>query len=203
MLNQIKVIFWDFDGVILESNSVREKGFREVLKNYPSQQVEELLSYHRENGGLSRYVKFRHFFKEIRKENYREEQITQLAYEFSQIMRELLIQKENLITETVDFIKNNFTQFQMHIVSGSDQEELRYLCKKLEIDTFFKGIYGSPIHKNDLVKNLLDTFKYNPLSCVLIGDSINDSEAAEINKISFKAYNNNALNHLTNIDFKI
>jgi HAD superfamily hydrolase (TIGR01549 family) len=203
MENQINVIFWDFDGVILESNSVREKGFREVLKVYPSHQVEDLLSYHRENGGLSRYVKFKYFFNEIRKENITEEQISDLAQSFSQIMREFLIQKENLINETVDFIKRNHNLYNMHIVSGSDQEELRFLCQKLGIDIFFKDIFGSPTHKNQLVKNLIHMYNYNPKECILIGDSINDFEAAEVNKVSFKAYNNDELNHLTNINFKL
>lgn len=61
-------IIWDFDGVIVESNHIREKGFRKVLESFPENQVEELLVFHNNNGGLSRYVKFRYFFENIRKE---------------------------------------------------------------------------------------------------------------------------------------
>ena len=62
----MKIIFWDFDGVILNSNKVRDSGFEIVLKDFPKNQVELLLNYHRQNGGLSRYVKFRYFFEVIR-----------------------------------------------------------------------------------------------------------------------------------------
>jgi beta-phosphoglucomutase-like phosphatase (HAD superfamily) len=39
----IKIIFWDFDGVILNSNEVRDNGFETVLKDFPTEQVEQLL----------------------------------------------------------------------------------------------------------------------------------------------------------------
>jgi phosphoglycolate phosphatase-like HAD superfamily hydrolase len=201
MLNQIKVIFWDFDGVILESNAVREQGFREVLNSFNEELVNQLIDYHRINGGLSRYVKFRYFFENILKVSYREEEITQMAYDFSKIMRALLTNKTNLITETVNFISTEYQHYEMHVVSGSDQEELRFLCKELNIDIYFKGIFGSPTHKNVLVKNLLFQHKYNPQNCVLIGDSINDYEAAKVNQLYFKGYNNPEVEVLSNIDF--
>lgn len=62
MFDSIEIIFWDFDGVIMDSMKVRDEGFKIVLKDYPSDQVEKLMEFHRNNGGLSRYVKFRYFF---------------------------------------------------------------------------------------------------------------------------------------------
>lgn len=59
----ITTIFWDFDGVLMNSNAVRDKGFELVLANYPKNQVKQLMNFHQANSGLSRYVKFRFFFK--------------------------------------------------------------------------------------------------------------------------------------------
>src|SRR5690554_3944199 len=165
----IKVIFWDFDGVILNSNEVRDNGFVEVLKDFPKEEVDKLLSFHRKNGGLSRYVKFRYFFEEIRKEPITDEEVNTWALRFSEIMLSSLKDKSLLISETVDFIKNNHQHYAMHIVSGSDQTELRALCKSLEIDQYFKSIHGSPTPKNDLVKNILEEHAYDPAKAVLIG----------------------------------
>ena len=47
----MKVIFWDFDGVILDSMVVRDAGFREIFKRYDTNKVNKLISYHRENCG--------------------------------------------------------------------------------------------------------------------------------------------------------
>lgn len=41
------VIIWDFDGVIIKSDSIREHGFREVLKGYDSDHIEKLIDYHK------------------------------------------------------------------------------------------------------------------------------------------------------------
>jgi len=192
------VILWDFDGVILDSNHVRDKGFIEVLKAFPKKEVDELLAYHHSNGGLSRYVKFRHFFEIIRNEVATDNMIDDFSTRFSNIMKNLLPKKNLLIKSTVDFIKQNYLKYHMHIVSGSDQKELRYLCTALEIEHYFKSIHGSPTAKKDLVKNILETYNYNQQKCILVGDSINDYHAAIENGVNFMAFNNKELDHLSN-----
>ena len=90
MLNKYKYILWDFDGVIIDSNPARILGFKTVLKDFPNEQVEKLLEFHNQNGGLSRYVKFRYLYEVILGQKAEEEQIQYLANEFSAIMKEIL-----------------------------------------------------------------------------------------------------------------
>jgi phosphoglycolate phosphatase-like HAD superfamily hydrolase len=192
-----KVILWDFDGVIMDSMAVRDKGFEAVLYDYPADQVALLMDYHRKNGGLSRYHKFRYFFEDIRKESVTESQIQVLAITFSKLMLENLLNPTLLINDSLDFIKENHTKFEMHIVSGSDQAELRYICEALGISKYFVSIHGSPTPKIKLVQDLLKSHKYEVVNTCLIGDSINDYEAANINKISFFGFNNENLKKLS------
>lgn len=188
------VILWDFDGVILDSNTVREFGFREVLRSYPGEQVESLIDYHNQNGGLSRYVKFRYFFETIRQEPITTEQVNELAGAFSEIMLRELPQKKNIIVETLQFIQKSHARgMEQHIVSGSDQNELRTLCKHLELDAYFTSIQGSPTPKTDLVNGILTDHALSSDRFCLIGDSINDYEAARDNDIDFFGYNNEDL----------
>jgi len=195
----VKTIFWDFDGVILDSMKVRDWGFEQIFKSFKKEDVEHLLKYHRENGGLSRYVKIRYFFEELLSQSIDEEEVLIYAEKFSRLMRKELINPNNLIIDSVKFIKNNFNRYNFHIVSGSDQEELRFLCKELNINNYFKSINGSPTEKSILIKNILNN-SISLENCCLIGDSINDYEAAKINKINFYNYNNKNILHLgTNI----
>lgn len=187
-----KAIFWDFDGVILNSMPIREKGFREVLSSYPQVEVEQLVDYHSKNAGHSRYVKFKYFFNTIRKEFNTEKLEAELAKKFSVIMEELLLDEELLIHEVVNFIKRH-QNIKMHIVSGSDGEELKYLCKNLGIQSLFTSIDGSPTPKIKLVESLIQKFSYKKENVCLIGDSINDYQAAIINGIDFIGYNNEDL----------
>ena len=186
----IKTILWDFDGVILDSMTVRDFGFREIFKNFDEDKVEDLIAYHRKNGGLSRYVKIRYFYEEILSKTITEDEVNQYAEKFSVIMKEKLIDPKNLIQDSVTFIKENYQKYEFHIVSGSDQEELRFLCKSLGIADFFLTIHGSPTPKTQLVANVLKENEYQLSETILIGDSINDYEAAVANNIGFSGYNN-------------
>jgi phosphoglycolate phosphatase-like HAD superfamily hydrolase len=197
-LNKIQTLFWDFDGVIMDSNAVRDRGFEEVLKDYPQAEVDALMAFHRENGGLSRYVKFRHFFEDIRRESITEAEVNIWANKFSKIMMQLLINPDLLIQETLKFIKANAQKYTMHIVSGSDQTELRHICKSLDIAQYFLSIHGSPTPKNDLVADLLKEKSYDKSSYLLIGDSRNDFEAAQVNGIHFMGYGNEIIKTKTN-----
>ena len=193
-------VFWDYDGVIMNSMSVRDLGFEKVLEQYPKDQIDTLLTYHRENGGLSRYHKFRYFFESIRNESITEEGVKELASDFSRIMKELLVDSSLLIQETVEFIKGNNSLEKQIVVSGSDQTELRYLTSSLDLYNSFNGVYGSPTPKNDLVTMLLILEQIDKSKACLIGDSINDKIAADKNGIKFFAYNNEELSTMENVE---
>tara|TARA_R100000789_G_C2980381_1_gene143292 strand:- start:161 stop:805 length:645 start_codon:yes stop_codon:yes gene_type:complete len=186
-----EIILWDFDGVILDSMKIRSLGFKKVLAQYPSKQMNALVNYHKKNGGLSRYVKFRYFLEEIRGlEKVEEEEVQKLSELYSSIMRKHLLSKDLLIDEVLEFISRTYQKFDMHIVSGSDGEELRYLCRNLDINNYFKSIQGSPTPKIELVGSLLSKYGYDRKKVCLIGDSINDYDAAIANNIDFFGYNN-------------
>ncbi|RZA00863.1 MAG: HAD family hydrolase [Sphingobacteriaceae bacterium] len=197
MLHQFKVLLWDFDGVIMDSMPTRTLGFSEVLKEYPEEQVKELLNYHHINGGLSRYVKFRYFFEKIRNESITDEQVLQLSQEFSVIMLSLLQNEKLLIADAVEFIREAAKKFKMHVVSGSDQTELRHICHALGLDKYFISIHGSPTPKTELVNQVIADNNYNKDEVVMIGDSINDYDAAHKNGISFCGYNSEAVRNLS------
>jgi len=193
----VKNILFDFDGVILDSMPIRDYGFKKIFEYFDDALVSQLLSYHNENGGLSRYVKIKYFYNEILDKEILEEEISNYASNFSKIMKKELVNKKYLIVDTLEFIKNNFKKYNLHIVSGSDERELQYLCKKLEIDVYFQSINGSPTPKNELVERVLLINNYVANTTVLIGDSINDYEAAKENGIDFYGFNNPDLKNVS------
>lgn len=190
ILSQFKVLFWDFDGVLMDSMKVREIGFRNVLKDYPDEAVDELVKYHMQNGGLSRYLKFRYFYESVLQEKVEEKQIIYLANQFKKIMLSLLIDEKLLIKSTNIYVKENYKKQKMHITSGSDEEELHQICSGVGIHKYFKNIKGSPTTKIENVNNLIIENDYRNKDCILIGDSINDLDAAVANNIKFAGFNN-------------
>lgn len=192
----IKNIIFDFDGVILDSMPIRTEGFKKIFENYDNKKVEELISFHLINGGLSRFVKIKYFFEELLETSISEEEINFFADKYSKIMKENLINEKYLLRETVDFIKNN-NNIKMFIASGSEEKELRLINESLQLSKYFLGIFGSPKNKIDIVKSIIQDNKLNKNETILIGDSINDYDAAIKNDIRFFGYNNIKLKNIS------
>lgn len=193
----IKNILWDFDGVILDSMPIRGYGFRKIFEVFDKELVDKLIVYHEYNGGLSRFHKIKYFYNELLNKDITEEQVQDYANMFTIIMKEQLSNPVYLIEDSISFIKENYKNYNFHIVSGSENNELNYLCEKLGLTDFFLSINGSPTPKSDLVKNMMKKEKYDETETILIGDSINDYEAANSNKIRFYGYNNLALKEVS------
>lgn len=188
-LSNYKNILWDFDGVIIDSMPIRELGFVKIFEGYDKEKVEQLVAYHRANGGMSRFAKIRYFFEELLHTSISEEEVYAYADRFSEIMRELLCDKNLLIRDCVDYIAHNAATHNYHLVSASAQDELRFLAEQLGIAYFFKSIVGSPTKKADNIKNILAEYGYAHAETCLIGDSHNDEDAAGKNDIQFFGYN--------------
>lgn len=194
----IKTILFDFDGVIVDSMAVRDEGFKEIARAATDDEsiVEEFIAYHRYNGGLSRFVKIKHLYENMLGKEISEEQTLAYATEFSNLMKSKLTDKKIIIKETVDFISNNYKNYNFHIVSGSEDKELNYLNKELGLAEYFLTINGSPTHKNILVENIMEEYNYEKSETILIGDSITDYEAAKNSDLKFYGYNNEDLRTL-------
>ena len=193
MLNKYSTIFWDFDGVIINSDEVRTEGFKHIFDSYSKEYIDKLINYHTINGGLSRYEKIEYFSQKILDKRLNDQEKREFAQLYGNYCRERLCNKNLLIKSSISFIKENHKNFNFHLVSASDEKELVYLCSKLDIKKYFKTISGSPINKIENIKKLLKTNNYNESNCCLIGDSINDKFAATENRICFFGFNNKRL----------
>ncbi|AXK49278.1 haloacid dehalogenase [Aliarcobacter trophiarum LMG 25534] len=186
----IKNIIFDFDGVILDSVPIKTEGFKKLFEGFPKNKVKEFIQYHELNGGKSRYIKIKYFFNKLLNENISEDDILKYANRYSLITKEELTNSKYIIEDTVSFINHNYKKYNMHIASGADENDLKYICERLNLTKYFLSITGSPIMKSKIVKNILEMNNYKKEETILIGDSINDYEAAEENHIEFFGYNN-------------
>jgi phosphoglycolate phosphatase-like HAD superfamily hydrolase len=179
-----KNLIFDFDGVLAESNEIRFNGFRLLFKGFPENQIEELVIYAKKNGGISRYEKIDYFFHKIRGESISKNSVQTLAAQFSNIVRQDIVKAEP-VKGSLEFLGKNFSKFNFALVSGSDQAELRVVCRERRIDHFFKMILGSPVKKEKNIAKVLESLRWRPDETVYIGDSNNDLEASQDNHIDF------------------
>ena len=177
-------IIFDFDGVLVESNEIRFNGFRKLFEKYPKEQVERLVNYAKANGGVSRYKKIEYFFNVIRQEPITNGLVNQWAAQFSELVEQDIVEAKP-VEGSLKFLEDYFSHFDFAIVSGSDQAELRRVCKKRKIDHFFKAILGSPAEKKDNIAALLSELNWSHDRSVYEGDSNNDLDSARANNLDF------------------
>ena len=189
----IKNIIFDFDGVILDSIPVKTEAFRCLFEGFDERLVNSFIDYHLLNGGMSRYLKIKYFYEKILGEKITDKKVDQLALEYSELTKLELSKEKYLIQDTLEFIQQNYQKYNMHIASGADEKDLRYICTSLNLSQYFHSINGSPMVKNKIVKGILEVYMHKKIETVLIGDSINDLEAAKANDIVFYGYNNPSL----------
>lgn len=193
----IKNIIFDFDGVVLDSVRVKTSAFKKLFKDFPQDKVEQLLYYHQEHGGVSRYVKIKYFFEQIMKQIISDDKVILYSNKYSELTKDELSDSKYLIEDSHKFIVKNFKKYKMHIASGADENDLLHICEKLSLTKYFISIHGSPLLKENIISNILKNNNYDKKETCVIGDSVDDYESAVKNGVQFFGYNcypNNILN---------
>lgn len=170
-------IFFDCDGVILDSNQVKTDAFAISLKDYPKALISKFLEYHKSNGGVSRYEKFEHFFTNINPVNEKDKNIELSLERYSSITRESLLSCNLIpgVIETLEIISEKSKN--IFVITGGDQEEVRYVFKERSLNHFFTDILGSPKTKDENMNKVLNDYKKLG-KCLFFGDSRVDFEVA-------------------------
>ena len=79
----IKTVILDFDGVILDSNSTKEKAFSKLYSIYGKNIRNKVVTYHKKNLGISRYKKIKYFHEKFLKKKISKKEINILSNKFS------------------------------------------------------------------------------------------------------------------------
>ncbi len=183
-----KHIIFDFDGVLAETNEIRFGGFQEVLKGYPQEQLATLDRWSRANGGLSRYVKIKHFFNNIRGEEVSKERLAGYVKQYGEVVKQKVV-NATAVKGSAEFLAAHRRRFSYAVISGADEAELRGVCKMRGISDYFDVILGAPCGKRENIIKLFDDLPWERKHCVFVGDSINDYDAAVAEDIFFVGRN--------------
>lgn len=179
----IKTIFFDFDGVILESVHIKTDAFVELFQNFPEHK-EAIKKLHIENGGMSRYEKFKIIHEDIMCAPYTIEDEKRLAEQFSKIVFRKVVECP-YVKGAKEFLDRWAGRLDMYVVSGTPTEEIRNIVELRGLDFAFQGVYGSPEKKDFWVKKILEEKGYAAEECCFVGDAGSDLRAARAGDILF------------------
>jgi beta-phosphoglucomutase len=198
----ISTIILDFDGVILESVSVKTGAFRTLFSFVP-EHVEEIVQFHKDNGGMSRYDKFRYIYKNIIGQELTQQKFNELSDSFSRIVSNAIINAP-FVPGAHEFLEIYYLKSSLYVVSATPEEELIQIIQKRGMSHYFRKVFGAPRKKTECITEILKLTGSPPESVIFVGDAKNDFEAAQVAGVHFigriKTGDENRFAGLTGID---
>lgn len=182
-MKERKAIFWDFDGVIKESVSVKTKSYISVFHKFGSRITDRIRIHHEENGGQSRFEKIPLYLSWVYEE-VSEELVERYCDDFASLVVDAVIESD-WVPGVREYLYQNFYQQRFVMITATPQGEIEVILKALGINIFFERVYGAPMSKSKAIKMVLDERFCNDNECLVIGDSVSDLEAAHVNGLDF------------------
>ncbi len=124
-IESYSTLIFDCDGVVLDSNAVKTRAFYETALEFGQDAAEQLVAYHKANGGVSRFKKFDYFLANIVKNVNPLPSHEELVEKYARKVREGLL--ESRVEPNLDVIKRLTPDSNWLIVSGGAQDELRWV----------------------------------------------------------------------------
>lgn len=184
LLEKYDTLFFDFDGVILDSNKIKIDAFYELALPFGEKNANKLLSELSNLFGKSRFTIMRYFVNDIL-ELYDEELILDMSDQYGKITIDKAMNCD-MTNRCLDFLES-INHKKKYIVSGTLDSDLKKIVKHKCLDRYFDGIYGSPESKTDIIKSIEHE------NSVFIGDAISDSVCSmelDMDFIFIKGYTN-------------
>ena len=184
MINNIKSLIFDCDGVILNSNKVKKAAYYKVAFSYYGDRLANLLlEYLAKNTGKPREYFFTHFLNNIVPPQTLGPSVEELVMEVGEEIHKGLMECE--ISQSLFELRENTPDLKWLVVSGGVESELRDIfTKRSLLDLFDAGVYGGPMTKDEILNSLIKENKLE-FPALFLGDSMYDHKAANRANIDF------------------
>ena len=180
-----QAIIFDFDGVVVESGKIKTQAFAELYRAYGDDIVAAVVQFHTQNGGMSRYRKFRHFQQHfLNQPPLTEEEEKQLDIRFSELVVEAVIAAE-AVPGAIELIRQQSQKIPLFVASGTPEVELKVIVERRGLAPYFTAVRGAPALKKTIIAEILSAHNLKPEAVLMIGDAMADLEGAQANNTAF------------------
>jgi phosphoglycolate phosphatase-like HAD superfamily hydrolase len=183
LLKTRQVVFWDFDGVIKDSVTVKSMGYERLFMPYGSDAVEQVRQHHKAHGGVSRYEKIPLYLSWVG-EPVDRGQVQEFCGRFSDLVQQAVIDAP-WVPGVRGYLQANYTSQYFVLMTATPQEEIEQILHALNITSYFREVHGAPTKKTAVVGSLLERLQCPPELALVVGDSDTDMNAAEENNVVF------------------
>ena len=180
-----KAIFFDFDGVILDTLHAKGDAFALLYTSDKNDKLfSDIMTLHLVNGGMNRVEKIKLIHRTFFKEEISEELLNKKLADLKVTMHKSLSQCPPIDNYVLPLIAKLASSVPLWVVSAAPLDELSLLCDNLKISGHFKKILGS-CKKTEVLKDLLEKENLKAEDTLFIGDAEEDFKAAKNNSLPF------------------
>lgn len=179
-----QAIFFDFDGVLVESADIKCQAFQTLYNEYDAEVIDAVLAYHLAHEGISRVEKIKHCHATYLDVELSQQELTHLAERYSALVMDAVIDCDGVLGG-LEFLRINAGKLPIFVVSGTPEPELRTIIERRGMSDYFTSTHGSPRHKAPIVMDLLIEHGLNGPDCLFVGDAMTDYSAAAETGLQF------------------
>lgn len=187
LISNSHYVYWDFDGVIKNSNMAKEEAFLDLFPEASSAIKAKIRDHHRANGGLSRFEKIPLYMTWVGQIN---QDPSELFRQFGANVLKNVVDSD-YIAGALELLESNSESGKYQfLVTATPSSEIQIILEQLSIKSLFSKIVGAPVSKLEAVDILMKTYGAKACDSVFIGDSLHDYIAASHYGIEFVWVNN-------------
>jgi phosphoglycolate phosphatase-like HAD superfamily hydrolase len=182
LLRAAQCQFWDFDGVIKETVTLKEDAFVELFASHGPALGERIRQHHVEHGGVSRLQKIP-LYLSWAGEAPTPARVAHLCDRFGQLVRQRVLEAP-WVPGVRELLGATGPQRRV-LVTATPHDEIMDLLPKLGLASQFHATFGAPTSKQQAIRITIEQQRVDPARCLMIGDSTGDRDAATANGVPF------------------
>lgn len=178
-----EAIFFDVDGVLIDSMDIKADAFAGAFADRPDLR-DAIVALHHDNGGVNRSAKIALIYRSLLGVEPTPEDIAERVAAFGESVVTQIVAAP-AIAGADDAVIRWSSVAELHAVSATPHDELTRIFDSRGMTARFTSVQGWPPPKPDLVDTTIVRRGLERTRCVLVGDSREDQSAARAAGIAF------------------
>ena len=187
----IKVIVFDFDGTLVDSNQLKYNAFFEL---FPSDSlhngiITDVLDEFLEE---SRYVILREILKRINRKTINEDDLDYRVHASANKYNDIVVDGAKRCKEksgAKEVLESLSKRYNLYLNSTTPETSLKEIVKHRNWEGFFCDIFGYPNEKTSVLLEIIKRESVNPEELLVVGDGKSDRDSANNVKCGFLQIN--------------
>lgn len=183
----IKAIFFDFDGVIMDSMALKVQAYCACLSefNFDPDEIEKIVSEHM---GQSRRRIIVVLYERLKGEKIPPD-VFESALKVFNDLDDAAREKMTYLPGSREFVEAVHSGYYTAIVTGTPEDFILKTTAYHDLDQYFDTVRGSPDQKPAILAELMAKNGLIPEECIFIGDGKTDQQAADHHGMRFVGMN--------------